>query len=112
MCERTISISRMSGFRRNMAFSQMSRECVTYIDEHVLGCVIRNNVIGDTKIPLWHIVPIRINHGDYTCKRYDTPIYTRIFQAGKNIVTSSSEKTRTPHPVMNNQQLSRRWAVY
>ena len=87
--------------------------------------VCKEIVVGDTNIPLLQIVPIRGDHGDYVCERCETPIYTPVqrnhiseikiditddtgrripFQAGKNHSDTSSEKTRTPHPVMNYQQ--------
>ena len=39
---------------------------------------MKGNVVGDTKDPLLQIVSIRVDHGDYMCERYDSPIYTPV----------------------------------
>ena len=88
--------------------------------------VCKENVVGNTKVPLLQIVPIRGDHRDYVCECYETSIYIHSSAAKphigyKNTISNrdnhsdtSTEKTRTPHPVMNNQQYytNRRWAVY
>ena len=87
--------------------------------------VCKENIVGDTNVPLLQIVPICGDHGDYVCERYETPIYPPVqrnhisdikiditddtganntISIGENHSDTSSEKTRTPHPVMNYQQ--------
>ena len=104
--------SRMTGFRRNIDFSQRSRgvcEIQRGVYSMYVYCdVCKENIVGDTKVPLLQIVPIRGDHGDYVCERYETPIYAPVqrnnisdikiditddtgrripFQSGKTIVT-------------------------
>ena len=75
--------------------------------------VCKANIVEDTKVPLLQIVPIRGDHGDYVCERYETHIYAPVqrnhisdikihitddtgrriqFQAGKTIVTLNLRK--------------------
>ena len=64
----------MTGFRRNIAFSQRSRGvCDIHrgvLSWHVYCDMCKENVVGDTKVPLLQIVSIRGDHGDYVCERY------------------------------------------
>ena len=71
--------SRMTGFRSSIAFSQRSRG-VCDIQRSVYSMYVyydmcKENVVGDTKVQLVQIVPIRGDHGDYVCDCYETPIY-------------------------------------
>ena len=44
---------------------------------YVYRDVCKENV-GNTKVPLLQIVPVRGDYGDYVCVRYNTPIYTPV----------------------------------
>ena len=74
--------SRMTGFRRNIAFSQTSWGMCDIqrgvYSMYVYCDMCKENMVGDTKVPLLHIVPIPGDHGDYMCERYDTPIYAPV----------------------------------
>ena len=121
--------SRMTGFRRNIAFSQRSRGVCDIqrgvYSMYVTATCARENIVGDTNVPLLQIVPIRGDHGDYVCERYETPIYAPVqrnnisdikiditddtgrripFQSGKTIVTLHLRKQGLHNPVMNYQQ--------
>ena len=69
----------MTGFRRNIAFSRRSRGVCDIqrgvYSIYVFCDVYKENTIGDTKVPLLQIVPIRGDHVDYVCERYETHIY-------------------------------------
>ena len=119
----------MTGFRRNFAFSQRSTG-VCDIQRGVYSMYVycdlcMKNIVGDTKVPLLQIVPIRGDHGDYVCERYETSIYAPMhrknisdikiditddtgrkipFQSVKTIVTLHLIKHLTLHPVMSYQQ--------
>ena len=104
--------SRMTGLRKHIQFSQMGRftcDIQRGVYSLYIYCdVCKENIVGDVKVPLLQIVPIRGEHGDYICERYDVPIYTPLqrnniseikinimddtgrkipFQAGKTIIT-------------------------
>ena len=40
--------------------------------------VCKENIVGDTKVPLLQIVSIRGDHEHYVCERYETPIYAPV----------------------------------
>ena len=40
--------------------------------------VCKENIVGDTNVPLLQIVSIQGDHGDYVCERYETPIYAPV----------------------------------
>ena len=65
----------MAGFRRNIAFSQRSRGVCDIqrgvYSMYVYCDVFKENIVGDTKVPLLQIVPIRGDHGNYVCERYE-----------------------------------------
>ena len=104
--------SRITRFRKNIAFSQRSwgvcgiQRGVYLMYVHCDVC--KKNIVGDTKVPLLQIVCIRGDHGDHVCERYETYIYVPVprnnisdikiditndtgrrilFQSGKTIVT-------------------------
>ena len=80
-----IEFSCMTGFIRNIAFSQRSMGMCDIqrgvYSMYVYCDVCKENVVGDTKLPLLQIVPIRGDHGDYVCKCYETHIH---YSAAKN----------------------------
>ena len=72
----------MTGYRSTIAFSQKSKAVCNIqrgvYSMHVYCDVYKENVVGDTKVAQLQIVHIRGDHGDYVCKRYETPIYTPV----------------------------------
>ena len=71
---------RMTGFRRNINFSQRSRVVCDrqrgVYSMYVYCDVCKENVVGDTKFPLLQIVPIRVDHGDYVCVSVTRHLYS------------------------------------
>ena len=95
--------------------------------------VCKENVVGDTKIPLLQLVSIHGDHGDYVRERYETPIYTPVqrnnisdiqiditddtgrgipFQAGKTIVTLHLRKQGLPIQQYYANQVGGRQSIY
>ena len=72
----------MTGYKRNIAFLQRSRGVCDIqrgvYSMYVYCDVCKENVVGDTKVPLLQIMYIRVDHGDYVCERYETPIYIQV----------------------------------
>ena len=92
----------MTGFRRNIAISQMSRVACDIQrggnSMYIYFNMCNENVLVDTNVPLLQIVHICGHHVDYVCERYNTPIYIPVqqnnisdieipFHAVKTIVT-------------------------
>lgn len=77
----TKDFARMLGFdSRKILFSQMSTRPVDIqrgvYSLYVYCDICKETIIGDSKVSLLQIVPIRGEHGDYNCERYDFPTYT------------------------------------
>ena len=71
-------LSRLTGFRRNIAFPQRSRtECDIQrgvYSMYAYSDVCKENVVGDTKVPLLQTVTIRGDHEGKVCERNETSI--------------------------------------
>ena len=74
--------SRMTGFRRNNAFSQRPRGVCDIqrglYSMYIYCNVCNKTIVGDTKVPLLQIVAIRGDHGDYVCEHYEMPIFAPV----------------------------------
>ena len=72
-------LAKMMGMKRRIQFSHMSRGmCDIHrgiYSLYVYCDICKENIIGDSKVPLLQIVPIKGEHGDYICERYDFPTY-------------------------------------
>lgn len=72
--------ARMLGFaKKKITFSQMSSN-VCDIQRGIYSLYIycdvcKENIVGDSKVPLLEIVPIRGEHGDNISERYNFPTY-------------------------------------
>ena len=104
----------MTGFRRNLLSHIGLGECVTY-KEVSTRCTFtatcaKENIVGDTNVPLLQTVPIRGDHGDYVCERYETHIYASVQRnnisdikiditddTGRRISFQSEKTIVTPH---------------
>ena len=110
-------LAKMMGMKRRIQISHMSRGiCDIHrgiYSLYVYCDICKENIIGDSKVPLLQIIPIKGEHGDYICERYNFPTYIPLqrnnisdikinimddtgrhipFRASKLMVTLSSRK--------------------